>query len=160
VPVGDWVNKRLNKLGNNDTSRQNSANESGFGRDISKWVGKDTVLPTNVLSIPLVGKNMGHPAVFPVELPSFFIKLLSREKSLIVDPFGGSGSTGIAALKNNRNCLLIDNNPEYCKLAHERLNKEVSDLYNEISFFNPHEEYQSVVRELKEPYQKNPEKKK
>jgi site-specific DNA-methyltransferase (adenine-specific) len=154
VPVGDWVNKRLNKLGDNDTSRQNSANESGFGRDISKWVGKDTVLPTNVLSIPLVGKNMGHPAVFPVELPSFFIKLLSKEKSLIIDPFAGSGSTAIASLKNNRNCLLIDNNPDYCKLANERLNKEVSDLYNEINFFNPQEEYQSVAKELKETYNK------
>ncbi|CAN5272263.1 hypothetical protein BH18ACI2_BH18ACI2_09790 [soil metagenome] len=70
-------------------------NESGFGRDISKWVGKQTVLPSNVLSIEaaeedeftpaentpsnvisraLVGKNKGHPAVFPVELPAFFIR--------------------------------------------------------------------------------------
>ena len=152
VPVGDWVNKRLSKLGNNDLTRQNSANESGFGRDISKWVGKDTVLPTNVLSLPLVGKNMGHPAVFPVELPMFFIKLLSRENSLIIDPFGGSGSTGVAALKNNRNCLLIDNNVEYCKIANERMNKDVVDLYNEVIFFDHSEEYQSIVNELKEAY--------
>jgi len=152
VPVGDWVNKRLTKLGNNDLSRHNSINESGFGRDISKWVGKETVLPTNVISVPLVGKNMGHPAVFPIELPTFFIKLLSRETGLIIDPFGGSGSTGIAALKNNRNCLLVDNNIAYCQLAHERLEKEVSDLYNHVTFFNPQQEYQSVVNELKEKY--------
>jgi site-specific DNA-methyltransferase (adenine-specific) len=160
VPVGDWVNKRLNKLGDNDTSRHNSVNDSGFGRDISKWVGKDKVLPTNVLTIPLVGKNMGHPAVFPVELPSFFIKLLSREKSLIIDPFSGSGSTGIAALKNNRNSLLIDNNPEYCKISNERLVRDVADLYNEITFFNPQEEYHSVVNELKESYHPKPKSKK
>lgn len=154
VPVGDWVNKRLNKLGENDSSRHNSSNESGFGRNISKWVGKEKVLPTNVLSMPLVGKNMGHPAVFPVELPSFFIKLLSRENKLIIDPFAGSGSTGIASLINNRNCLLVDNNPEYCKLANKRLVKEFSDLYNEVSYLNPTEDYQSAVKELKEPYLK------
>jgi len=152
VPVGDWVDKRLNKLGNNDLTRHNSINDSGFGRDISKWVGKKNVLPTNVLSIPLVGKNMGHPAVFPVELPSFFIKLLTREHSLIIDPFGGSGSTGIAALKNNRNCLLVDNNFKYCQIAEDRMNRDVADLYNSITFFNLKEEYQSVVNELKGKY--------
>lgn len=94
-PIGDWVESRLNKLGQNDLARHNSVNESGFGRDISKWVGKQTVLPSNVLSIEaaeedeftpaentpsnvisraLVGKNKGHPAVFPVELPAFFIR--------------------------------------------------------------------------------------
>jgi len=154
VPVGKWVEKRLNKLGENDQSRHNSINESGFGRDISKWVGKEKVLPTNVLTIPLVGKNMGHPAVFPIELPAFFIKLLSRQFSLIIDPFAGSGSTGIAALLNNRNCLLIDNNFDYCAIAHERLSKDFHDLYNKVIFYNPQEEYKSLVNELKEPYAK------
>ncbi|MGH8500698.1 MAG: hypothetical protein ACRERV_18080, partial [Methylococcales bacterium] len=60
-PIGDWVESRLSKLSENDLSRQNSANESGFGRDISKWVGKESVLPSNVISKALVGKNMGHP---------------------------------------------------------------------------------------------------
>ena len=95
---------------------------------------------------------MGHPAVFPVELPSFFIKLLTREHSLIIDPFGGSGSTGIAALKNNRNCLLVDNNFKYCQIAEDRMNRDVADLYNSITFFNLKEEYQSVVNELKGKY--------
>lgn len=156
VPVGDWVNKRLGKLGENDTSRHNSVNDSGFGRDISKWVGKKMVLPTNVLSIPLVGKNMGHPAVFPIELPAFFIKLLSREKSLVIDPFGGSGTSGIAALKSNRNCLLIDNNPDYCELAHDRLKRTVADLYNEVTFFNPQDEYKPVVSDFMETCRSEP----
>jgi site-specific DNA-methyltransferase (adenine-specific)/site-specific DNA-methyltransferase (cytosine-N4-specific) len=120
-PVGDWVESRLKNLGGNDLSRHNSANASGFGRNISKWVGKNTVLPSNVLSLPLVGKNKGHPAVFPVDLPMFFIKLLSPQDGLVVDPFGGSGTTGIAALVAERNCVLIDNNHEYCCAAHNRL---------------------------------------
>jgi DNA modification methylase len=124
VPIGDWVKTRLQKLGKNDLQRHDSVNDSGFGRDISKWVGKNSVLPSNVLSVPLVGKNKGHPAVFPLELPSFFIRLLSRPGSLIADPFGGSGTTAIAALLLGRDCVLIDSSIEYCKLAHERVTKE------------------------------------
>jgi site-specific DNA-methyltransferase (adenine-specific)/site-specific DNA-methyltransferase (cytosine-N4-specific) len=112
------------KLGENDLSRHNSVNDSGFGRDISKWVGKQTVLPSNVLSLALVGKNKGHPAVFPVDLPLFFIKLLCPDSGLVVDPFSGSGTTGIAALSLNRKSLLIDNNPEYCQAAIKRLREE------------------------------------
>lgn len=132
VPIGDWVKSRLQKLGTNDLQRHNSVNNSGFGRDISKWVGKDTVLPTNVLNIPLVGKNKGHPAVFPVELPAFFIKLLSRPGSLIADPFGGSGSTAVAALLLGRDCVSIDNNPDYCRLANERVLREASGCQFDI----------------------------
>lgn len=144
-PIGDWVDARLNKLGRNDLTRHNSVNASGFGRDISKWVGKQSVLPSNVLSsdepdeevftpsdgLPsnvisraLVGKNKGHPAVFPVDLPLFFIKLLCPEDGLVVDPFGGSGTTGLAALSLNRRCVLIDNNAQYCREAVRRLCEE------------------------------------
>lgn len=120
-PVGNWTESRLRKLGDADLTRHNSANDSGFGRDLSKWVGKETVLPSNVLSLALVGKNKGHPAVFPVGLPLFFIKLLCPENGLVVDPFGGSGTTAIAALQLNRPCILIDNNPQYCIEAEKRL---------------------------------------
>jgi site-specific DNA-methyltransferase (adenine-specific) len=133
-PIGDWVESRLKNLGKNDLSRHNSANASGFGRDISKWVGKQTVLPSNVLTFPLVGKNKGHPAVFPVDLPLFFIKLLCPENGLVVDPFGGSGTTGIAALSLGRRCVLIDNNLQYCEEAVKRLQGEAAAQANEVIF--------------------------
>lgn len=132
-PIGDWVESRLAKLGENDLSRHNSVNDSGFGRDISKWVGKQTVLPSNVISRALVGKNKGHPAVFPVDLPLFFIKLLCPEEGLVVDPFGGSGTTGIAALSIGRRCVLIDNNEQYCQAAIKRLREEAIAQSNELT---------------------------
>lgn len=125
-PIGDWVETRLNHLGKNDLDRHNSVNESGFGRNVSKWVGKEEVLPSNVIRSAVVGKNKGHPAVFPVDLPLFFIKLLTPEKGLVVDPFGGSGSTGVASFFSERNCVLIDNNETYCQVAIERLQKETN----------------------------------
>lgn len=136
-PIGDWVESRLRNLGKNDLSRHNSANASGFGRDISKWLGKQTVLPSNVLSIPLVGKNKGHPAVFPVDLPLFFIKLLCPEDGLVVDPFAGSGTTGIAALLLGRRSVLIDNNLGYCQQAVHRLQTEADARMNETLFAQP-----------------------
>lgn len=87
---------------------------------------------TNIFSAALVGKNKGHPAVFPVDLPAFFIKMLSPEGGLVVDPFGGSGTTGIAALSLSRHCVLIDNNQAYCKVAKERLKKEAAAKPEEI----------------------------
>ena len=131
-PIGDWVESRLRKLGENDLSRHNSANHSGFGRDVSKWVGKQTVLPSNVLSLALVGKNRGHPAVFPVDLPLFFIKLLCPPNGLVVDPFGGSGTTGIAALSAGCSCVLIDNDARYCQAALRRLRDEGAAQSNEL----------------------------
>ncbi len=141
-PIGAWAETRLSKLGKNDTSRHNSANESGFGRDLSRWVGKKTVLPSNVISSAVVGKNKGHPAVFPPDIPLFFIKLLSPENGLVVDPFAGSGTTGLAALQENRQSVLIDNNANYCQIALERLQLEggavVVDSQIDVSIPDPY----------------------
>ncbi|HVM73749.1 MAG TPA: site-specific DNA-methyltransferase [Candidatus Paceibacterota bacterium] len=123
-PIGDWAASRLANLSVTDRARHNSVNASGFGRDISKWVKKESVLPSNVISVPLVGKNMGHPAVFPLGLPKFFIKLLTPENARILDPFGGSGTTGVAAAQENKQFVLIDNNLGYCRQAKIRLEKE------------------------------------
>ena len=125
-PIGDWAESRLSNLGENDLSRQNSANNSGFGRDISRWVGKEKVLPSNVITSAVVGKNKKHPAVFPADIPDFFIKLLSPPGGLVVDPFSGSGTTGVTALSLGRNCILIDNQPTYYKVALRRLEKELN----------------------------------
>ncbi len=75
-PIGTWVQTRLSNPGEADLTRHDSQNESGFGRDLSRWIDKKTVLPSNVLSLALVGKNKGYPAVFPLGLPLFFVRLL------------------------------------------------------------------------------------
>jgi len=150
-PIGDWVESRLKNLGRNDLSRHNSVNASGFGRDISKWVGKQTVLPSNVLTIPLVGKNKGHPAVFPVDLPLFFIKLLCPENGMVIDPFAGSGTTGIASLSLKRSCVLIDNNFAYCEEIAKRLENEAAAAPQEVKFEQPVSVQQPYLIREKKP---------
>lgn len=61
-----------------------------------------------------------HPAVFPVELPLALMSFLTAEGELVLDPFGGAGSTMIAAEKSGRRCGIIDIDPVYCDIAVER----------------------------------------
>lgn len=135
-PVGDWVESRLRNLGEGDLSRHNSVNNSGFGRDISKWVGREMVLPSNIISLAVVGKNKRHPAVFPVGLPDFFIRLLCPQDGLVIDPFGGSGTTGIAALRAGRNSVLIENNPAYYEEAVRRIAVEADARMENDALYN------------------------
>lgn len=125
-PIGDWAETRLSNLSEGDLSRHNSVNKSGFGRDLSRWVGKKMVLPSNVLSCAVVGKNKTHPAVFPTALPDFFIKLLCPERGVVLDPFAGSGTTGVAALSLGRDCILVDNQDKYYHIALKRLQEETA----------------------------------
>lgn len=62
----------------------------------------------------------GHPAAFPRELARRCILLGSQENDLILDPFGGSGTTGIAAAELGRQAILIELNPKYVKIGKER----------------------------------------
>jgi site-specific DNA-methyltransferase (adenine-specific) len=121
VPVGDWAQDRLKKLSETDKKRDNSRVGSGFGKNISNWVGREMVYPSNVLYMATECYNRQHSAVFPVALPEWFIKLLTKPGDLVLDPFNGSGTTCVAAKQLRRDYFGIDINEEYCKLAQERL---------------------------------------
>lgn len=66
-------------------------------------------------------RRVGHPAPFPIELPYRLIQLYTFEGDVVLDPFLGSGTTSIAALKSKRNYIGYENNEEYCKLAEKRI---------------------------------------
>ena len=70
---------------------------------------------------PESAKKVGHPAPFPIELPYRLIQLYTYKDDIIFDPFMGSGSTAVAALKSNRNYFGYDIDVEYIKLAEARI---------------------------------------
>mgnify|MGYP005848353975 CR=1 FL=1 len=70
---------------------------------------------------PESAKKIGHPAPFPVELPFRLTQLYSFTNDIVLDPFMGSGSTAIAALKAGRKYVGYELDPEYIKLAEERI---------------------------------------
>lgn len=123
VPVGDWADTRLKNLSETDKRRDNSKVGSGFGKNISNWVGREMVYPSNVLHMATECYNQQHSAAFPVDLPDWFIKLFTHEGDVVLDPFNGSGTTCVAADGLMRKYLGIDVNEEYCKLAIDRLQK-------------------------------------
>tara|TARA_Y100001963_G_scaffold157866_1_gene255464 strand:+ start:6224 stop:7573 length:1350 start_codon:yes stop_codon:yes gene_type:complete len=67
--------------------------------------------------------STGHSAAYPVSLPEFFIKAFTDKKDIIFDPFMGSGSTLIAAARNNRTGYGCEISPKYCDLIRRRWTK-------------------------------------
>ncbi len=117
VPTGDWAKARLKKLSENDQSRFNSQVGSGFGKNISNWIGRDKAYPTNVLHLATECGNKSHSAAFPQELPTWFIKLFTAEGDLVLDPFSGSGTTCLASYEMDRHYVGIEKKEEYYQLA-------------------------------------------
>ncbi len=78
-------------------------------------------LPKNLLDISSQIDNQIHTAVFPPELPEFFIKALTEKEDVILDPFNGSGTTGMVSRDNFRNYIGIDIDPEYCKISWNKI---------------------------------------
>ena len=62
-----------------------------------------------------------HPTVKPTELMRWLIRLVTPTGGIILDPFGGSGSTGLAARAENVRCILIEREPEYLNIIRDRL---------------------------------------
>lgn len=117
VPMGDWAKTRLKNLSETDQRRDESKVQSGFGKNVSNWVGREMAYPTNVLSLATESSNKNHSAAFPVGLPTWFIKLFTREGDIVLDPFMGSGTTAIAAQILGRHYVGVEIAPEYVQLA-------------------------------------------
>lgn len=117
VPTGNWAKSRLKNLSETDKRRDNSKVDSGFGKNISNWIGREMVFPTNVLHFATECGNKNHPAAFPVELPNWFIRLFTKPDDVVLDPFLGSGTTALAAKQQGRRYIGIEILPEYAALA-------------------------------------------
>jgi DNA modification methylase len=97
--------------------------------------------------------RVGHPAPFPVELPRRLIDLFTYEGDLVLDPFAGSGSTPVAAVRTGRIGVGYDLDPAYIELAQRRIAAEVervADLEETISAIeaavSPDAKHQSLAR--------------
>ena len=73
---------------------------------------------------PESATRVGHPAPFPVELPQRFVELYTYEGDVVLDPFMGSGSTAVAAVRTGRHFLGYDTDPAYVDAARARVDAE------------------------------------
>lgn len=127
VPIGDWAKKRFDNPSKNDSVRLDSATESGYGRRVANWEGREMVFPGNVLHFSSETSNVGHSAAYPLELPTWFVKLFSDPGDTVLDPFFGSGTTGIAALSLGRSAVGCELKPEFFDRSIERLREQKNE---------------------------------
>ena len=84
--------------------------------------------PTRVVvynRIELLKDNTVHPTQKPVALFGWCLQNYSKEQDLILDPFAGSGTTAIAAIRYNRRYILIEKEEKYCEIAAKRIDAEL-----------------------------------
>lgn len=72
------------------------------------------------------GRDIKHPAVFPIELPLRHIQSWTNEGDIVLDPFMGSGTTAIAAIRLNRHFIGIESNQDYVDIANTLINEKYS----------------------------------
>ena len=80
---------------------------------------------------PESATRVGHPAPFPVELPQRLIDLYTYRDDLVLDPFVGSGTTAVAAVRTGRHYIGYDTDKGYIKAARARVAEEVARLVQE-----------------------------
>ena len=113
----------------NDFIRHSSKTNENMGRNVSNWLKRKKVFPHNVVvleeehydtypsnlidEIANMARNGTHSATFPIELPTWFIKLFTRKNHLILDPFSGLGTTCEAAVLLDRKFIGIELLSEY-----------------------------------------------
>lgn len=90
-------------------------------------------------------RKIGHPAPFPIELPYRLIQLYTFKDEVILDPFCGSGSACLAAIKAGRHYIGYDTEEEYVWLAERRIREYKQQL--SIPLFIPKEGDYAVVRD-------------
>jgi site-specific DNA-methyltransferase (adenine-specific) len=98
---------------------------SGQGRKRVQ-AGPDMVRPSTLLYVePEFSPNpVAHPARFPIAIPSFFIRLLTKPGQLVIDPFGGTGTTGVAAERLQRHWLVCETEARYLVGIEDRFKSE------------------------------------
>jgi modification methylase len=103
-----------------------------------------------------------HPAPFPLELATRLVRMFSFVGDTVLDPFCGSGTTMVAALRHGRHSIGVEIDPEYCRMAAAYLKAEGSDLFSKSELFFERIDVQRacLAREDQTLYKIRPAKKK
>lgn len=128
VPRGSKGNSRLNS----GLRKQDQINRryNGFNDRCAEKGSLPTRNKRDVWFVNTKPCKEAHFAVFPQELIRPAILAGCPQGGIVIDPFIGSGTTGITALQNNRHFIGIDINPQYAEIAKSRIRKEHEQCEN------------------------------
>ena len=126
LPLGDWVNRKGRCYESRKVKTQMPSGQGvAIGRVVDTAVRRGGSTPFNYLLITRGGpenrSNQGHPASTPVELCRWWVRYICPPGGVVLDPFAGSGTTGVAALVEGRKAVLIERHPPYCDIIRKRL---------------------------------------
>jgi DNA modification methylase len=99
----------------------------GLGMPSTATISRDEFLEatTDLWEMPPESATrVGHPAPYPVELPKRLIELYTYENDVVLDPFMGSGTTAVAALRTSRHFIGFDTDRSYITRANARITEE------------------------------------
>ena len=103
--------------------------EGSFPKDILKKDGKQMRTVWSIAATPPEEKKLGHhPTQKPLALLERIILASTKPQAVIFDPFMGSGTTGVAAIKLGRQFIGVDNDKAYCDLAQKRISAATAQL--------------------------------
>jgi DNA modification methylase len=94
-------------------------------RDFNKWFQQIWNIPG--------ASTKEHPAPYPLELANRLVRMFSFTDDTVLDPFCGTGTTMVAALRSSRNSIGVEIDPEYCQLAARYLKAEIGGLFSEAN---------------------------
>lgn len=102
-----------------------------------------------------------HPAPYPLELATRLVRMFSFTGDTVLDPFCGSGTTMVAALRSGRNSIGIEIDPQYCRMAAKYLKAETGDFFTtaELRFERAPTETSAMLKEDSALYEVCPAKK-
>ena len=133
-PVAETSLKRAEYGWDCDRPSTKNASMGGEGIHVDKmgtrFVNPDGRNKRSVWTVPTKPFKGAHFATFPPQLIEPRILATSREADTVLDPFFGAGTTGLVAQRHNRRWIGCELNPEYAKLAEERISKE-TNLFTE-----------------------------
>jgi site-specific DNA-methyltransferase (adenine-specific) len=94
--------------------------------ELEEKVGIRTNAPRENEDIKTPTRTNNHPTVKPIALMEYLIKMVTPKGGIVLDPFAGSGTTGVACKNLNRNYILIEKEPEYVEIANERIKQQLT----------------------------------
>lgn len=103
-------------------------NQCRRDRGEDNLVCKDKKIKKNIFYYSIGGGKTGHPAVFPLQLATDHILSWSNENDIVLDPFMGSGTTGVACIQTKRRFIGIEINKEYFDLSTNRLKETINEI--------------------------------
>jgi len=149
VPIGDWSKQRFNSMSEKDFIRHVSKNNKHLSRKVANWLNRKKVYPHNVVEFEKehysISNNVlnfatdctnrrNHSAVFPIELPTWFIKLFTRKNDVVLDPFIGSGTTALACILLERKFIGIEIMQDYINEIENNINELEGTINNKIDY--------------------------